>query len=104
MTSDIYWFITVFAGWSEKTGNPICARTWGFYKDKQEALTTLHNNINDLFEGVYSYAVLEPYYEGISGYTFEYPRQFFKYNQEKDSYFEIAEPEAFAHSCSFAIG
>ena len=105
MNEDIYWFITVFAGWSEETSNPICMRTWGFFKDKQAALTVLHNNMTDLWETVYTYAVLEPYYEGcIGSYAFEYPRQFFKYNQEKDGYFEIAEPEVFAHSCSLALG
>ena len=100
-----YWFITVmeriepnerfYADFGDQ-------RCWGFYSNKQDALNTLHENRTDLWETIYNYAVLEEYYEGISNHTMN--RQFFKYDREKDGYFEIDEPECVKHLCSFAIG
>ena len=47
MDEQIYWFITVFEkaeidnlGWP-KTGSTRC---WGFYKNKEDALNTLHKS------------------------------------------------------------
>ena len=77
-------------------------RCLGFYSNKQDALNTLHENRTDLWETIYNYAVLEEYHEGISNDTMN--RQFFKYDREKDGYFEIDEPECVKHLCSFAIG
>ena len=107
MDEQIYWFITVFEkaeidnlGWP-KTGPTRC---WGFYKNKEDALNTLHNNMTDLWETCYDYAILEPYHEGICGYGFKGDRQFFKYDRKKDGYFEIDEPEGFTHVVGFGIG
>ena len=66
----IYWFITVFEKFDNQYGIKN-ARTWGFYSDKEKALETLKHNYTDLWETVYDYAVLEPYYEGIIGVTEE---------------------------------
>lgn len=107
MNDKIYWFITVFTNCEEddlgwlKIGS---SRTWGFYSNKKDALKTLHENRTDMWETIYDYAVLEPYYEGISGYCFKESRQFFEYDVEKDGYFEIEEPEEVKHYASFAIG
>lgn len=67
-----YYFITVMEymkvdnrGW-HCFGN---RRTWGFYTVFGEADRVLHNNVTDLHEGCYDYAVIEEYEEGISGYT-----------------------------------
>jgi len=107
MEDKVYWFITVFEyaeidnlGWP-KTGTTRC---WGFYTNKEDALNTLHNNMTDLWETCYDYAILEPYHEGICGYGFKEDRQFFKYNREKDGYFEIDEPKGFNHIVGFGIG
>ena len=107
MEDKVYWFITVFEhaeidnlGWPE-TG---ATRCWGFYTDKKVALKALHENWTDMWETCYNYAILEPYYEGISGYVFNEDRQFFKYNREKDGYFEIDEPEGFGHMVGFSLG
>ena len=90
----------VYLGWPE-TG---ATRCWGFYTDKEVALKALHENWTDMWETCYNYAILEPYYEGISGYVFNEDRQFFKYNREKDGYFEIDEPEGFGHMVGFGLG
>lgn len=107
MENKAYWFITVFEtaeidnlGWP-KTG---CTRCWGFYSNKQDALNALHGNYTDMWEYCYDYAILEAYYEGIGGYSFNEERQFFKYDKEQDGYFEIEAPQGFEHICSFAIG
>ena len=107
----IYWFITVFQIFQHrefKDGSieniPKHMRTWGFYSNKEDALFALENNMTDMWETVYDYAILEPYYEGISGYAFEEDRYWFKYNQEKDSYELIEAPEGVLHYASFALG
>ena len=100
-----YYFITVFErlGVDENgltdTGRTRC---WGFYTDKETAFQELHENWTDMWETIYSYAVIEGYCEGISQYTGY--RQFFKYDREKDGYFESAEPKGYEHYCSFGIG
>lgn len=107
MEEKVYWFITVFEycekdalGWP-KFG---ATRCWGFYSNKQDALNTLHENRTDLWETCYDYAVLEPYYEGISAMGFKEDRQFFKYSIARDGYVEIEEPECCKHVVGFAIG
>lgn len=107
MDKQIYWFITVFEkaeidklGWP-KTGTTRC---WGFYKNKEDALDILHNNITDLWETCYDYAVLEPYYEGISGYNFDEPHQYFKYDKERNGYFEIDTPYRYGAVIGFSLG
>ena len=106
MEDKIYWFITVFEKVKTNIGWPDigACRVWGFYTNKEDALNTLHENRTDLWETCYDYAILEPYYEGISEYCFEEDRQFFKYDAEKDGYFEIDEPEGFNHVVGFGIG
>ena len=103
MKDKIYWFITVFRNFDPKYGT-VDSRTWGFYSNKEDALKVLNENCTDIWETIYDYAVLEAYNEGISAYNFEEGRQFFKYNQELDSYKPIEEPEEVKHYASFAIG
>lgn len=103
MKDKIYWFITVFEEFDSQYGIK-GSRTWGFYSNKEDALKVLNENRTDIWETIYDYAVLEAYNEGISAYNFEEGRQFFKYNQELDSYRPIEEPEEVEHYASFAIG
>ena len=103
LNKKIYWFITVFRNFDSKYGT-INSRTWGFYSNKEDALEVLKRNYTDLWETIYDYAVLEAYREGISAYDFEEGRQFFKYNEELDSYEPIEEPKEVKHFVSFAIG
>ena len=103
MNDKIYWFITVFRNFDPKYGT-VDSRTWGFYSNKEDALKVLDENRTDIWETIYDYAVLEAYNEGISAYNFKAGRQFFKYNQELDSYKPIEEPEEVRHYASFAIG
>ena len=100
------WFITVFekvesncGGWPEFG----CSRTWGFYEDRGTAVQALHENWIDMHETCYDYAVIEKYAEGISHYEFD-SRQWFKFDQEREGYFESDEPECVKHWCGFALG
>ena len=87
-------------GWPQ-TG---ATRTWGFYTKKEYALEALHNNVTDMWETIYDYAVLEPYEEGISGYCYDKERTWFKYDKEIDGYKEIREPIGVRHFHGFAFG
>ena len=100
------WFITVFEkveitelGWPDFG----CQRTWGFYSDRETAVDALHENWTDMWETCYHYAVIEKYEEGISGYEFG-SRQWFKFDEEREGYFEMEEPKGVKHMGSFALG
>ena len=100
-----YYFITVFERLDLKNTWPDygASRTWGFYRDKEVALRALHENWTDMWERCYDYALIEAYEEGISHLDIEY-RQFFKFDQAKNGYFEIEEPEGYGHVAGFAFG
>lgn len=104
MEDKVYYFITVFErfeadGFWPDTG---CSRTWGFYSDKETAIQALHENWTDMEETVYEYAVLEGFYEGIShGSGYE---QWFKFDCERDGYFEIDKPKISEPFCYWALG
>lgn len=77
-------------------------RTWGYYKDYEIALQALHENWTDMWEYYYDYAVLEKFSEGILPDCQE--RYWFKYDRERNGYFEIEEPECVKRIWNFAIG
>lgn len=100
------WFITVFEkiepgdkGWPELG----CQRTWGFYFEREVAVKSLYENWTDMHETCYDYAVIEQYSEGISHYEHG-SRQWFKFDYERNGYFEVEEPECVKHCGSFAFG
>ena len=99
------WFVTVVEKMDERysdfadTGETRC---WAFYSDKEKAIQSLHENRTDMHEYFYDYAVIEEYEEGICNDTGE--RQWFKWDEEHQGYFEIEEPEGVKYICCFAIG
>lgn len=106
------WFVTVV----EKMDDDECAsryndygfvptgeqRTWGFYFNREDAVDSLHRNVTDMHEFFYNYAVIEEYDEGISGYTGE--RQWFRWDHNKNGFFEIDEPSYVKNIHCFALG
>ena len=115
ITDRSYWFLTTFERFeskNEKYDFMETGRCWGFFSDKQEAIEVLHHNETDLNEGIYDYAVLEEYSEGICGgwgvcsdrYMYSdvgihggkkgKAKLFFRYDEEKDGFFEIERPES----------
>jgi hypothetical protein len=95
-----YYFITCFSSYD--TYGIHTARTWGFFDNYKDADAVVRNNVTDLWETVYDYAVIEEYKTGIGGYTFE--RWFYAYNIETNQYEPIDEPELLRHWCGFALG
>lgn len=99
------WFITVMAkvrpteyGLAE-FGD---MRTWGYYKTYDEALLALNHNWTNMWEYCYDFAVLEKMDEGVPAYCEE--RYWFKYDVERNGYFEIEEPECVKRFINFAFG
>lgn len=77
-------------------------RTWGYYPEYEWAVEALHENVTDIHEGCYEYAVIEKIDYGICAICEK--RQWFKWDKEKRVYFEIEEPECVKHLTNFAIG
>lgn len=76
--------------------------TVGYLDNYKDCKSVLQTNKCDLHEGCYDYAVIEDISEGI--YQYAKQRWFFKYDPDKNGYFEIDEPECFKHLCGFAMG
>ena len=99
------WFITVMK--KIEPDNQFYAlfgdkRTWGYYADKDTATQALHENWTDMWEGCYDYALIEKLGQGICPNCTE--RQWFKFERERNGYFEIEEPEYVKHIVNFALG
>jgi len=79
------------------------SRTPGYFFSFETAQRYLNENIGDLFEGSYDYAVIEKVYPGI--YTIEGRAEWwYKFNMEKDSYEEIEKPVKFQRVVCWGIG
>lgn len=78
------------------------SRTFGYFDTYNVAVQSLHENWCDMHECLYGYAVIEKIGQGIHAIAGE--RQFFKYDREKDGFFEIDEPPEVKHLYNFAIG
>lgn len=77
-------------------------RTVGYFNSYKDAVKRLHDNTCDLYEYTYNYAVIEEVGPGL--YPNVTSRQLFKYDKDKDRYFEIPEPDEIKHLCNFSIG
>lgn len=77
-------------------------RTWGYYKERETAVHALHENWGDMWECLYEYALIEEIEEGICPYASN--RQWFKWDTEREGYFEIEEPECVKCFVNFALG
>ena len=96
------WFITVFEKCipSEYLCDHGDMRCWGYFKSREHAASALEQNVCDMHEGCYDYAVLERIDEGVSAYAGE--RQFYQF--KNGGYVEIPEPECMKRLVNFAIG
>jgi hypothetical protein len=79
----------------------LSSRCWGYFSSKEECIKILHNNITDIHECYYNYAVIEKINEGL--YPLPIEREFFEYNRDSSGFFEIKEPE-WDFTGNFAIG
>lgn len=86
------YFITTFTKYEiTKNGFPDCGspRTVGYYINKEDAINTVLENRCDLWETIYTYAVVERLEPGL--YPLAEERWFFKWNMETMQY-EATEP------------
>jgi len=69
-------------------------RTFGYLKTYEEAKKALNENWCDMYEYLYSYAVIEHIEPGILNEKEikEQDRTWFQYNHERDGFFEIEKP------------
>ena len=98
-------FITCFSkvakdelGWLDMGST----RCFGFKETFEKAEEALNGNYCDMWEYLYDYAVVEEMDPGIHPEVKN--RWFFKYDQEKNGFFRMEEPEEFAHYCNIALG
>ena len=96
-------FITVFE--RPKNGGKLLLgtqRCWGFYFDLAIAVNAVKNNLTDLWETIYDYAVIEEIDQGI---CFEAKQcQWYKFNTKTKKYENIKKPGWAKGLCNFAIG
>lgn len=99
------YFITCFEktaydhlGWPDMGST----RTFGFFSNKEEAFKALHLNYCDMWEYLYNYAVVEEIDYGIHPPVLS--RQFFKYDNKRNGFFEIDEPKEFKNCTNITLG
>ena len=67
----------------------------GYYTDKNDAIKTVLNNMCDIAECCYKYAVVEEIPMGV--YPHSKNRWFFEYDHENDCFHKIEEPKFMGH-------
>lgn len=95
-------FITAFQELDSEIGGIKNSRCFGYYPHFETANNAVKNNMCDINETIYDYAVIENIEPGIhSIYT---DRWFYKFNYKTGMYESIEEPKEVMHFCNFAIG
>ena len=78
------------------------SRLVGWYPNYNVAEWAVLDNVCDINETCYDYALIEECEEGL--YNPANKRWWFKYNHEKNRYFQINEPDFIKGFCGFTIG
>ena len=97
-------FITCFSEISlNKLGYPDIGntRTVGFVETLEEAGQLLMDNVYDLWETIYQYAVIEEIHPGI--YPIPEDRCFFRFDTDTKRYIPIEEPDVLKSVALFAF-
>ena len=97
-------FITAFERLPDNFFNIDSSRCFGFYPEYETAAEALHTNRCDMHELLYEYAVIEKIGPGIHPECFKSDRQFFKWDNSKEGFFEIDEPKELKNLCNFSLG
>lgn len=82
----------------KKSGYPDmgCTEDVGFYYDLDNAINALENNSCDIREYLYDAAFILKTYEGLYDCVSTESRIYFKWNEEKQGFFQEEEPKIFA--------
>lgn len=70
-----------------------CSSTCGWFFDREDAIEALHKNATDMWETCYNYAVIEQARQGVCTCAVIGSAQWFKYDIDRNGYFEIVTPE-----------
>lgn len=82
----------------EKLGVPDTSNfnDMGFYYDPDEALAAMHENRLDIRETVFNYGFILKHYPGLyNNSSLRKERVFFKWDEEKQGFYEAEEPDFF---------
>ena len=95
------YFITCFCV-DESKNECTDSRTFGYFADYNECQTALHENWCDIHEFYYSYAVVEKISSGIHSRPEKVV--WFKWDDEKEGFYEAEKPEWANSWYGFALG
>lgn len=71
----------------------------GWYSNYDDAYETIKQNACDIYEGVYTYAFIEPWDEGTYGMHINEDVDWFKWDTKLEQYMPISRPTAVEHFC-----
>ena len=78
-------------------------RCVGYFKEFKDAEIRVLENVLDIYETCYDYAVIENVPEGF--YQYDFTPKWYKWNVSKEKYEKIKErPEKYKNTIGFAIG
>ena len=94
------YFITCFSNFeSEYLDN---YRTFGYFSELAVCIQALNENLADMNERYYTYAVIEKISEGIHSHAKQIA--WFCWDEEKEGFYETEKPEWADGWCNFALG
>jgi len=77
-------------------------RTFGYFDNLEICRRALHENWCDMHEYLYEFAVVEYIEQGIHSHAKE--MAWFRWDDEKEGFFEINKPECTIHYSNYALG
>ena len=77
-------------------------RTFGYFDNYKACTQALNENICDMHECLYKFAVIESIGQGIHPHAKEI--SWFRWNDEKQGFFEIEKPECTRNYSNYALG
>jgi hypothetical protein len=77
-------------------------RCMGYYNKFKDANNVVINNMTDINETMYDYAVIEEFVEGL--YPDTKSIHYYKFNESSEKYEEIERPKEWNQICNWGIG
>ncbi len=85
-----------------KNENLINSRCVGYFKNFKDAEDVIINNIADLNETIYNYAIIENIPEGL--YKYDQNAKWYKFDELNETYESCNIPDGFKHIVGLSIG
>ena len=74
----------------EENCKELYAGAWGYYWNKEDAVSAVHRNVTDMHETIYPYAIIERLELGL--FPVPKSREWFGWDEEKGGYCESEVP------------